>query len=111
MVHRLPQIVLYVEQFWRGQLLFYLDLMIRRAACAVTSKKALSRHPENKKARGSYALAGFFNNPGDFLLSHAVTRAVPSEVGLTYVFGMTTQPLFKTLDQYRFVNPFASNKN
>ena len=36
--------------------------------------------------------AGFhFNNPGDFLLSHAVTRAVPSApAGLTSVFGMGT---------------------
>src|SRR5882672_909846 len=31
------------------------------------------------------------NNPGDFLLSHAVTRAVPSApAGLTSVFGMGT---------------------
>src|SRR4030095_14334116 len=33
----------------------------------------------------------FLNNPGDFLLSHAVTRAVPSApAGLTSVFGMGT---------------------
>ena len=32
-----------------------------------------------------------FNNPGDFLLSHTVTRAVPSApAGLTSVFGMGT---------------------
>ena len=32
-----------------------------------------------------------FNNPGDFLLSHTVTRAVPSApTGLTSVFGMGT---------------------
>ena len=31
------------------------------------------------------------NNPGDFLLSHTVTRAVPSApAGLTSVFGMGT---------------------
>jgi hypothetical protein len=31
------------------------------------------------------------NNPGDFLLSHAVSRAVPSApAGLTSVFGMGT---------------------
>ena len=31
------------------------------------------------------------NNPGDFLLSHAVTRAVPlAPAGLTSVFGMGT---------------------
>jgi hypothetical protein len=35
--------------------------------------------------------AGFCNNPGDFLLSHTVTRAVPSApAGLTSVFGMGT---------------------
>ncbi len=35
--------------------------------------------------------AGFLNNPGDFSLSHAVTRAVPSApAGLTSVFGMGT---------------------
>ncbi len=33
----------------------------------------------------------FLNNPGDFLLSHTVTRAVPSApAGLTSVFGMGT---------------------
>ena len=33
----------------------------------------------------------FLNNPGDFLLSHAVARAVPSApAGLTSVFGMGT---------------------
>ena len=33
----------------------------------------------------------FLNNPGDFLLSHTVTRAVPSApTGLTSVFGMGT---------------------
>ena len=33
----------------------------------------------------------WLNNPGDFLLSHAVTRAVPSApAGLTSVFGMGT---------------------
>ena len=33
----------------------------------------------------------FVNNPGDFLLSHAVSRAVPSApTGLTSVFGMGT---------------------
>src|SRR5438046_6136713 len=32
-----------------------------------------------------------FNNPGDFLLSHTVSRAVPSApAGLTSVFGMGT---------------------
>src|SRR6267142_2168157 len=36
-------------------------------------------------------LSGLLNNPGDFLLSHTVTRAVPSApAGLTSVFGMGT---------------------
>ena len=35
--------------------------------------------------------AGLLINPGDFLLSHAVSRAVPSApAGLTSVFGMGT---------------------
>ena len=44
-----------------------------------------------KKAREINSRGLFLNNPGDFLLSHAVTRAVPSAVaGLTSVFGMGT---------------------
>jgi hypothetical protein len=46
-----------------------------------------------QKAReNKIALAGFVRiNPGDFLLSHAVSRAVPSApAGLTSVFGMGT---------------------
>jgi hypothetical protein len=43
-----------------------------------------------KKARSNYS-SGLLNNPGDFLLSHAVSRAVPSApAGLTSVFGMGT---------------------
>src|SRR5215471_13124707 len=47
---------------------------------------------DGKKARQIFNLAGFFiNNPGGFLLSHAVARAVPSAPrGLTSVFGMGT---------------------
>ena len=42
------------------------------------------------KAR-EISLTGFFNNSGDFLLSHTVTRAVPSApAGLTSVFWMGT---------------------
>ena len=39
-----------------------------------------------------FTLSGLaFNNPGGFLLSHAVARAVPSAPrGLTSVFGMGT---------------------
>src|SRR4029434_6203557 len=45
-----------------------------------------------RKARSRKLLSGLFRiNPGDFLLSHAVTRAVPSApTGLTSVFGMGT---------------------
>jgi hypothetical protein len=44
------------------------------------------------KARESLTLSrASLNNPGDFLLSHTVTRAVPSApAGLTSVFGMGT---------------------
>ena len=44
------------------------------------------------KARRTIRSAGFaLNNPGGFLLSHAVARAVPSAPrGLTSVFGMGT---------------------
>jgi hypothetical protein len=43
-----------------------------------------------EKAR-EISLAGFLNNPGGFLLSHTVARAVPSAPrGLTSVFGMGT---------------------
>jgi hypothetical protein len=45
------------------------------------------------KARSRKTLERAFvlNNPGDFLLSHAVSRAVPSApAGLTSVFGMGT---------------------
>src|SRR6185369_10870081 len=43
------------------------------------------------KARLNYFERALLNNPGDFLLSHTVTRAVPSApAGLTSVFGMGT---------------------
>ncbi len=44
------------------------------------------------KARQTILFSGLvFNNPGGFLLSHAVARAVPSAPrGLTSVFGMGT---------------------
>ena len=46
--------------------------------------------PENKKSPPQEA-TGSKNNPGSDLLSHTVTRAVPSAVeGLTSVFGMGT---------------------
>ena len=47
---------------------------------------------KTKKARENVTLSrAFWINPGDFLLSHAVSRAVPSApAGLTSVFGMGT---------------------
>jgi hypothetical protein len=48
--------------------------------------------PDRTKARENKMLSrASLNNPGDFLLSHAVSRAVPSApAGLTSVFGMGT---------------------
>jgi hypothetical protein len=44
-----------------------------------------------KKPAQVYPERASFNNPGDFLLSHTVSRAVPSApAGLTSVFGMGT---------------------
>jgi hypothetical protein len=49
------------------------------------------RVPKRKKPARLNAKRAFGNNSGDFLLSHAVTRAVPSApAGLTSVFGMGT---------------------
>jgi hypothetical protein len=45
---------------------------------------------KNKKP-ARFLSRAFINNPGGFLLSHAVARAVPSAPrGLTSVFGMGT---------------------
>jgi hypothetical protein len=45
----------------------------------------------NEKAREISLAGSFTNNPGGFLLSHTVARAVPSAPrGLTSVFGMGT---------------------
>ena len=47
--------------------------------------------PINEKPAQVYPERASFNNPGDFLLSHAVSHAVPSApAGLTSVFGMGT---------------------
>ena len=44
---------------------------------------------QKEKAANPEGLAAFEKNPGSDLLSHAVTRTVPSAVaGLTSVFGM-----------------------
>jgi hypothetical protein len=46
---------------------------------------------KEKPAQETISSGPSLNNPGDFLLSHAVTRAVPSApTGLTSVFGMGT---------------------
>ena len=46
---------------------------------------------QSKKPAQVYPERAFLNNPGDFLLSYTVTRAVPSApAGLTSVFGMGT---------------------
>src|SRR5438552_12150667 len=46
---------------------------------------------KHKKPAQVYPERAFINNPGGFLLSHAVARAVPSAPrGLTSVFGMGT---------------------
>jgi hypothetical protein len=57
------------------------------------------------KARSNYS-SGLLvlNNPGDFLLSHAVTRAVPSApAGLTSVFGMGTGVTLPTKSPENFL--------
>ena len=44
------------------------------------------------------------NNPGDFLLSHTVSRAVPSApTGLTSVFGMGTGVTLSTKSPENFI--------
>ena len=56
-----------------------------------------------KKAREINSRRLFLNNPGDFLLSHAVTRAVPSApTGLTSVFGMGTGVTLSTKSPENF---------
>ena len=49
------------------------------------------KHANSKSPLKFFLERAFLNNPGDFLLSHAVARAVPSApAGLTSVFGMGT---------------------
>ena len=51
--------------------------------------REFSKH--TKKPAQVYPERAFVNNPGGFLLSHTVARAVPSAPrGLTSVFGMGT---------------------
>src|ERR1017187_9321236 len=60
-----------------------------RAFGSITPAYLTLQGPPNKKA--SAVSGGFWIKPGDFLLSHALARAVPSGLrGLTAVFGMGT---------------------
>ena len=73
-------------------------MFLKRRDLGLPSKVALVSFEEStvpkqeQKARESLTLSrASLNNPGDFLLSHTVTRAVPSApAGLTSVFGMGT---------------------
>ena len=73
-----------------------MDEVVVRSVCRarLTKSRSVDRPPpapNAKSPRERDALAGFLTNPGDFLLSHAVSRAVPSApAGLTSVFGMGT---------------------
>src|ERR1044071_4674986 len=62
-------------------------MRIARPTATATIKTVNAKSP-----REQIVLAGLMRiNPGDFLLSHAVSRAVPSApAGLTSVFGMGT---------------------
>src|SRR5438552_13823394 len=65
------------------------DLRFKLMARGEARKEILANHT---KARQTILFGGLFiNNPGGFLLSHTVARAVPSAPrGLTSVFGMGT---------------------
>ena len=55
------------------------------------TRSSISDLKEQQKSPLDLLERAFLNNPGDFLLSHTVTRAVPSApAGLTSVFGMGT---------------------
>ena len=60
-----------------------------------------------RKARLNCVKRAFrLNNPGDFLLSHAVSRAVPSApAGLTSVFGMGTGVTLPTKSPENLLRP------
>ena len=59
-----------------------------------------------RKARSKLIERAFLNNSGDFLLSHTVTRAVPSApAGLTSVFGMGTGGTLPTESPENFARP------
>src|SRR5690349_4874319 len=61
-----------------------------------------AKSPLEKNSRAGFWL----NNPGDFLLSHAVSRAVPSApAGLTSVFGMGTGVTLPTKSPENFQKP------
>jgi hypothetical protein len=69
-----------------------------------------SANDEKAKARENKLLSRAFVriNPGDFLLSHAVSRAVPSApAGLTSVFGMGTGVTLPTKSPENFLETSA----
>jgi hypothetical protein len=54
-------------------------------------RRRRGKKQQKQEARQTFVQRASFNNPGDFLLSHTVSRAVPSApAGLTSVFGMGT---------------------
>src|SRR5713226_4241795 len=73
-------------------------------------KKSRSPVAEVQKAIGPLKCnpeRASFNNPGDFLLSHAVSRAVPSApAGLTTVFGMGTGVTLPTKSPENFLKNY-----
>src|SRR5215216_6290026 len=79
---------------------------IKIATAELTSHQGRSNINKTEKPARTNALAGFWlNNPGDFLLSHAVSRAVPSApAGLTSVFGMGTGVTLPTKSPENFSN-------
>ena len=67
------------------------DHGVRRCAEVSIERHEAAIGPEKLKPAQLTTERASINNPGDFLLSHAVTRAVPSApAGLTSVFGMGT---------------------
>src|SRR5207249_5090696 len=68
-----------------------------------------SQVASTKKSPLRFTLSGLFlNNPGGFLLSHTVARAVPSAPrGLTSVFGMGTGVALSTQPPENFLKKRA----
>ena len=71
--------------------------------CSQIQALAIALQQATKKPAQLNTERASFNNPGDFLLSHAVTRAVPSApTGLTSVFGMGTGVTLPTKSPEKF---------